>query len=446
MYIKEIMGSNIFSYNEFSIKLNKFNVLIGPNASGKSNFIEILDFLKDILKFGLEDAINIHGDIKFIRNINLGSKRNLYLKFNIECEKSFRHLVVSEVINENDNNNRNFFGFSICNFIYELEVEFEKKNPNKWRIFEEKLFISVDLFDMMDNKPIKNDEIDFKKILKDKVANVQIKITKGKDNLSIDYDTPEELPKMYKNFLNYSTFRTIPGDEEVNQELESILEKKILYPILIPVINFIKNISISKINKDNIIKTEHSKSKKRILESDASNLKWIIDRIIKDKKKKEKFIRLIRDFLPFIDTFYTKKPKKDTLELNFSEIYNSTELLPSFLLSDGTIDITVFIILLFFERDKKLINFEEPFSHIHPQLISKVINMMKEITEDTEKQIILTTHNPEILKFCKLEDIISVSRDNKGFSEIYKPRDKKEIETFIKNKLGIQDLFIENLL
>ncbi|MGV9171125.1 MAG: AAA family ATPase [Promethearchaeia archaeon] len=443
MYIKEITGSNIFSYKEFNIKLNKFNVLIGPNASGKSNFIEILDFLKDILKVGLEDAINIHGDIKFIRNINLGPKKNLSLKVKIECEKSFKPLIISEVINENDNN-RNFFGFSICNFIYELEIEFEKK-PNKWRIFEEKLFVSVDLYDV-DKNSIKNDEIHFKKISKDKVGNVQIKITKIKDNLSIDYDTPEKLPEKYRYFLNYSTFRTIPGDEEVNPELESILEKKILYPILIPVIKFIENISISKINKDKIIKSEHSKSKKRILESDASNLKWIIDRIISDKKKKEKFIRLIRDILPFIDNFYTKKPKKDSLELNFSEIYNSRELLPSFLLSDGTIDITVFIILLFFEREKKLLIFEEPISHIHPQLISKVINMMKEITEDSEKQIILTTHNPEILKFCKIEDIISVSRDKKGFSEIYRPRDNKEIETFLKNKLGIQDLFIENLL
>ncbi len=48
MAIKKIKVSNFKSFESMEIDLGKINVLIGANASGKSNFIRIFEFLSGI--------------------------------------------------------------------------------------------------------------------------------------------------------------------------------------------------------------------------------------------------------------------------------------------------------------------------------------------------------------------------------------------------------------
>ena len=47
MFIKKIYVTNFKSFNEQNIALEKFNILIGANASGKSNFITLFNFLSE---------------------------------------------------------------------------------------------------------------------------------------------------------------------------------------------------------------------------------------------------------------------------------------------------------------------------------------------------------------------------------------------------------------
>ena len=70
--------------------------------------------------------------------------------------------------------------------------------------------------------------------------------------------------------------------------------------------------------------------------------------------------------------------------------------------------------------------------------------MMKEVST-LNKQIIITTHSPEILNNCDLEDIIFISRDVKGFSVLSKPCDNADVMEFIE-ELSIGDLFVEGCL
>jgi len=50
------------SFEELDIELESFNVLIGANASGKSNFVYNLKFLNDVVKSGSDNAISMQGD------------------------------------------------------------------------------------------------------------------------------------------------------------------------------------------------------------------------------------------------------------------------------------------------------------------------------------------------------------------------------------------------
>jgi predicted ATP-dependent endonuclease of OLD family len=179
------------------------------------------------------------------------------------------------------------------------------------------------------------------------------------------------------------------------------------------------------------------------LEENGSNLSIILRNILSDKEKKRKFFNLVNDLLPFISNLDVEKSADTSLLLKLQEIYHENRYLHASFISDGTINITALIVALYFEK-KDLTIIEEPERNIHPSLISRVVDMMKDASHN--KQIILTTHNPEIVKHAGLENLLFISRNKKGFSFISRPGDKKEIQTFLKNEIGIEELFLQNLL
>ena len=57
MPIKRIHIENFKSFSEIDVELSRFNVVIGSNAAGKSNFISVFRFLRDIARHGIVNAI-----------------------------------------------------------------------------------------------------------------------------------------------------------------------------------------------------------------------------------------------------------------------------------------------------------------------------------------------------------------------------------------------------
>ena len=130
--------------------------------------------------------------------------------------------------------------------------------------------------------------------------------------------------------------------------------------------------------------------------------------------------------------------------MTFREEALKEEELPAFLISDGTANIMALVFALYFQKNKHLSIFEEPDRNLHPYLLSRVMTMFREASDS--KQIIATTHNPGMVKHAGLENILLVSRDKSGFSRITRPADSEHVRIFLDNELGIDDLFIDNLL
>ena len=72
--INKVWAKNFRSIEYAELDLDPLTVLVGPNASGKSNLMDILGFLGDIARLGLETAINLRGGIDSVGRKSPGGK------------------------------------------------------------------------------------------------------------------------------------------------------------------------------------------------------------------------------------------------------------------------------------------------------------------------------------------------------------------------------------
>ncbi len=98
MRIKSIRVCNFKSFKDCTINFNDFNVVIGSNASGKSNLVQIFKFLKDIEEYGLENAISLQGGVEYFINNQIGASEDFSLEivFSSEIDDDSIHIKNSD--------------------------------------------------------------------------------------------------------------------------------------------------------------------------------------------------------------------------------------------------------------------------------------------------------------------------------------------------------------
>ena len=410
MKINRIKAENFKSYKKLDIKLNNLNFIIGGNASGKSNYVNIFKFFNDIIYYGIDDAILLQGGIKYLFNSNSSKSLSLLLYFEIDLEKEEKsiHKIFEQEKNLYLPNkleytirikpNEKGEGYKI---IYEqIKIKFEQLNKS-----DEKVSV-IDSYDLTVNKD-SNGKIS---------GNFDSKHRKKGEFLTLNY--VEHFIKRGGNLLNnfFSAF--------------GIFYR---YDGKIKIYNF--DVNLLKSPSNIVARSE--------LEENGSNLVNIIQQLLKNKTKKEKLNKIVKIILPFIDDIKIENNINKSVFFKVKESYSKKEF-PSYMLSDGTVNILAIIIALYFQDDNEIIILEEPEKNIHPKMLSVLVSILSDVSD--KKQIFVTTHNPFIIKEAKLEDIILVSRTDNGISEISKPCEDSKIKSFLENDLGIEDLFVDGIL
>lgn len=441
MLINKIILSNFKNFESVEVNLGKMNVIVGANAAGKSNFIEALSFVRDIKNYGIENAISLRGGIEYLRNLN--QKENKPISIEIHFDYSYKNNLFH--IEEEHNNALTL----TSNLVYIIEISI--KNEDKYEIVKEYMIFNSKINELMwgETEIINNPE-------KEKLLpNFQFTISSNEGNIS--FNTPAE-----NDFeLKLADGRSVEINKIQVQPFGHSFEV---------LVDFIKN--IKKQNGENVYQTKSileqfpnlmynlfnyavydfdlKKAKqsspitgKVELAENGENLAIVLKNILEDKEKTRQFSNFLSDILPYIKQMGVDKFYDKSLLFKVKESYQHAGNIPSFLLSDGTIAITAMVVALFFEH-RNLAIFEEPEQGIHPALIAKIMEYFYEASQN--KQIIITTHNPEILKHTKLQDLFLISRNAQGFATITKPIEQEMVQAFLKSELGIDQLFTQNLL
>ncbi|HWP30467.1 MAG TPA: AAA family ATPase [Fimbriimonadales bacterium] len=414
MAITKLCVHNFKSFADLELDMERpITVLIGANASGKSNVLSAFQFLRDIRRFGLRDAISIQGGIEFLRNIHLASTEDFSMRVTAKPNKPQTRVRMRT---------RSVHA-TYHTLEYEFVISFHGYRSG-YKIIKDSISAHCDFI-------LRSGEM-YKGILE--ISRFDNKV---KTNLTPapELEQHTDALRYIRNYLLETLYIPFPRKSLL---LESFIPNFFFGPDFDAFFDQLKSFDF-----------DPKKSKKAshvvgraTLNEDGSNLSVILHRIFSSRREKAKFSKYLSYLLPFVKGLRVSSFPDKSLLLVMKEKYYENRFLPGFALSDGTLSAVCLITALFFDESSTLL-IEEPDRNIHPSLIGKLHKLFQEASEF--KQILITTHNPLSLRQVELRDIRLISRDANGLSRISRPSENEEVKEFLKNDIGIDEIFVNNL-
>lgn len=421
MRISKIHVKNFKTFKDETIEFDKLNILIGANASGKSNTISIFRFINNIIEYGIDNAISLAGGTEYLLNTTIGKEEPLYLAFTYDFTE--KNLIRS--IRKKKPISLLFGGFDCC-----FEIKAHSRGTG-FTILKDS--ITLNFYQVTDSTNPQAVQYDKEKLFQLEYKRSKAKITVSTKNKT-DFQDTEKITdvvgsKLIIHFLN-----------ETKSPKELLLHH---LPIFTLPTYFIKDIVSIYDFDPKLMKKAASLTSISKLEEDGSNLANILQTLLKSRPERIKLINLLKDCLPFVKSISTESNFDKSVSYKIEESYSKKHLYANFL-SDGTVSVLAIIIALYFDPSIGTIILEEPERNLHPALMDKVIEMAREASNS--KQILITTHTPELIKHADSDSILLASRCEKGFTCVKKPADDETVKIFLKNEIGIDQLFVQNIL
>lgn len=400
MKLKNVTIKNYKSFGEMDnfLFLDKLNVVIGKNESGKSN---IIDCLSGINMIGLTDK-------KYFFPKNRKNNKDIEIELNFETYdkelslygfkgnatitlKSYDEYLLSGDLADFISSNERFN--NILAKIDELKKtglsfsQQENRNKfseivNKLQNANSKIFVEPTNYDNF-IKTLKNSTSDIQK----EVANLIEEAHNFLENIYIDFPTFVRIEDLM--------LKSKYDMEKVKQD--SLLEKFL---------------NICDINKDELLIKMNS--------TDTSDIRNYEDDINENIKN---------NFTDEFNKFYNQENVKIKLAITEKEITVMVDTNKRYLDYDERSNglkwyISTFIQLQYMEKQNckstknNILLMDEPGVYLHANAQKEVVKLFSSLVKN-ENQIIYTTHSPFMIDTQSIQNIRAVIKDESGYSHIY---------------------------
>lgn len=398
MIAGKVRNKKAHVYDNDKIKLLKFAAIYGANAAGKSNLVKAMDFMKQVVLFGLPkghtdkyckiDEANKEKESYFELEIKLGEKYYAYGYEVILSQSKF----VSEWLIEltSDNNEKVIFSRDIKNGTFEFGNELKEKGLiDKLEVYAEDIQEddSILLLSMMNkNKRTLYQQYERAGILRDIYLWIDKSLDINYPNRPIsDYSYMAETENVEEVCRIISAFGTgITGFKMVDVAPDKVLG------------NLPKKI------RDELISDIEAKTVE-----------------LKNNEKMESFGLVMRSAKDFFVLNVNKEGKAECKTIKFSHgkenvLFNISEE------SDGTVRILDLLEVLLTGEEKTYV-IDELDRCLHPSLTYKFVDTFLQLAAKRNIQLIVTTHESRLLDFDLLrrDEIWFVNKRKSGESDIY---------------------------
>ena len=148
---------------------------------------------------------------------------------------------------------------------------------------------------------------------------------------------------------------------------------------------------------------------------DGSNLPWVVERLRQENGAKlQDWIGHLRTVLPDLKDISTVERPEDRHCYMVYE-YQGGLRVPSWLVSDGTLRLTALTLPAYLEDFQGVFLVEEPENGIHPAAVAAVHDSLSSVYG---AQVLLATHSPVVLNAAESGDLLCFAKDDGGATDI----------------------------
>jgi len=153
----------------------------------------------------------------------------------------------------------------------------------------------------------------------------------------------------------------------------------------------------------------------RRFQPDGSNLPWVV-RDLEDNapERLREWVAHVRTALPDLQAIRTVERPEDRHRYLMLDYHTGLEA-PSWLVSDGTLRLLALTVLAYIPNLEGTYLIEEPENGIHPRAVETVLQSLSSVYG---AQVLLATHSPVILSLAAPEQVLCFDRTDEGATDI----------------------------
>ena len=371
--------------------LQPFHVLVGPNASGKTTFLDVIGFLGDIVSNGLDDALADR--VPDPRDL-LFRGRGAGLELAVEAVVP-DHLRERSMKPELDTVRYQVaVGFDDTGRQFEFKAETLVLKKAGARAAEQReLFPHPPAPVASLRAKIRQSE---RKILINKVQG-------GNDNF---YSETKPSNRSWA-----PSFRLGPG----RSALGNLPADEASFPIATWFREYLGSGIQRFVLNSRAIRHPSPPTRVAGFLPDGSNLSWVVARLRdRDPERHAAWIRHLRTALPDLtDIGIIERPEDRHCYMTYE--YAGGLIVPSWLVSDGTLRLTALTLPAYLADLRGLYLIEEPENGIHPGAVATLYDSLRSMYT---AQVLLATHSPVVLNAASGDDVLCFAKDDDGATDI----------------------------
>jgi predicted ATPase len=372
-------------------ELGPFRALVGPNASGKSTFLDVIGLLGDLMR-NRGDVLSTVAprSTNFEKLLWMGQGTS----FELAVEAAIPEEVKKKMSAERDR-------YSLVRYEVGIGVN---KQTNEIGLDHETVWLSFprehpsgaqrEFFPNTRDLP--------STIFRKQGKGLKASITKkpgGNDNYYTE--GRNSYNPSFRLGPTKSALANLPADAEsfpVSAWFRDLLEKGV-QPFAL---------------NSQIIRRPSPPGLGQRFQTDGSNLPWVIEELRRNQKRFSQWVDHVRTALEDIRDITTIERPEDKHRYLVIE-YSSGVKVPSWLVSDGTLRLLALTIPAYMDGIEGTFLIEEPENGIHPRAIETVLQSLSSVYTC---QVLVATHSPVALTMVRPNEVLCFAKDKIGATDI----------------------------
>ncbi len=421
--IAQVQALNYRCLHYLDVELSRFQVLVGPNGSGKTTFLDVIAFLGDLLRVGPERAVRDQraqtlGELVWRRQ---GSEFKLAVEFLVPESVRPKHTQNGKV-------------HSCCRY----EVKVGVRPDEGIRLLAENFFLLTEPESGRQERPPPQREL-FPVEPEPPAALVR----EPRTRLPAGWRNVVAMGESGRGYFRSETtewnFPQRPGAQRAALTLVPEEER-------FPVSNWARRVLTEGVQvlalNSLAMRAPCRPDAPLAFRSDGSNLPLVMRHLRQTQPERfQRWLAHVQTVLPQLLSLEVRERTVDRFPYLVAQFAPGIEV-PSWLLSDGTLRLLALTLLAYVPASDQVYLIEEPENGIHPRALEAVYQSLSSIYDG---QVLCATHSPLFLSLARPSDLLCFAQAESGATAIVKGMDHPALKDW-KGQVSLDTLYAAGVL